>query len=167
MADTTSGEPDFATSIAAVIKEESAGGAACGWRSCTGCHETNEGAETGYYPYSKMFGCYVGGGCSECGGLGVVWEHWSEEALKAMAADVSTPPAERVVEAQIEHMVQRFLQWKLPENFNPDGGIGFDKSYRSPHGPVGTNLFDATQAEAMVRHMLEGLPALAAKDGRS
>jgi hypothetical protein len=26
------------------------------------------------------------------------------------------------------------------------------------HEPVGTNLFDAIQAEAMVRHMLEGLP---------
>jgi hypothetical protein len=26
------------------------------------------------------------------------------------------------------------------------------------HEPSGTNLFDATQADAMVRHMLEGLP---------
>lgn len=80
-------EPDFSRSIAEVIKEESAGGAACGWKSCSGCHETNEGAETGYYPYSKTFGCYVGSGCSECGGLGVVWEYWSEDALKMMADD--------------------------------------------------------------------------------
>jgi len=94
-------EPDFAASIAETITEECAAGAACGWRSCTGCHETNEGAETGHYPYSKMFGCHVGSGCSECGGLGVVWEHWSEDSLNEMAADVSapTPPAERVVEA--------------------------------------------------------------------
>jgi hypothetical protein len=26
------------------------------------------------------------------------------------------------------------------------------------HEPSGTNLFDATQADAMVRYMIEGLP---------
>jgi len=66
-------------------------------------------------------------------------------------------------EAQIKHMVERFLNWKLPENFNPDGGISFEPvgNKGTPHEyqrePVGTNLFDYTQAEAMVRHMLEGL----------
>lgn len=44
------------------------------WASCTGCHETNEGHETGYYPYSDTFKCFLGGGCSECGGLGAVWD---------------------------------------------------------------------------------------------
>lgn len=82
-------EPDFARSIAAIMRSEAEGGAACGWRSCTGCHETNEGAETGHYPYSPMFQAFVGGGCSECGGIGVVWEYWSEDDLKAMAADVT------------------------------------------------------------------------------
>lgn len=28
----------------------------------------------------------------------------------------------------------------------------------SRHEPIGTNLFDATQAEAMVRYMIDGLP---------
>ncbi len=60
-------------------------------------------------------------------------------------------------ENQIKHMVERFLMWKLPEHFNPDCGISFDQSYRSDHGPVGTNLFDFVQATAMVRHMIEGL----------
>lgn len=50
------------------------------------------------------------------------------------------------------------LTWKLPEHFNPDCGISFDESYRSQHGPVGTNLLTYTQAESMVRHMLEGVP---------
>ena len=64
---------------------------------------------------------------------------------------------------QIKHMVNRFLAWKLPENFNPDGGITFKKTfsehtaYPMKHEPSGTNLFDATQVEAMVRHMLEGI----------
>ena len=67
---------------------------------------------------------------------------------------------------QIKHMVSRFLQWKLPESFNPDGGISFQREFNthtafpSKHEPVGTNLFDATQADAMVRHMIDGLPGV-------
>lgn len=66
---------------------------------------------------------------------------------------------------QIKHMVERFLSWKLPEDFNPDAGISFQPKfnvgtpYEMSHNPTGTNLFDYTQAQAMVRHMLEGLPA--------
>jgi hypothetical protein len=65
---------------------------------------------------------------------------------------------------QIKHMVGRFLNWRLPEGFNPDGGISFQREcntatpWPSKREPVGTNLFDGGQAEAMVRHMLEGLP---------
>lgn len=60
-------------------------------------------------------------------------------------------------------MANRFLMWKLPEHFSPDAGVSFKPSYpdepmRSRHWPVGTNLLCATQAEEMVRHMLEGLP---------
>ena len=57
----------------------------------------------------------------------------------------------------IKHMRDRFLAWRLPEDFAPDGGIEF--SQRGPHGPTGTNLFTAVQAEAMIRHMLECAPA--------
>lgn len=58
-------------------------------------------------------------------------------------------------EKLIKQMVDRFLSWKLPSDFGPDCGISFDKSYLSQHGPTGTNLFSATQAEAMVRHMMK------------
>jgi hypothetical protein len=66
---------------------------------------------------------------------------------------------------QIKHMVDRFLQWRLPENFNPDGGISFKKTfnentpYPMKHEPVGTNLLDAMQAEEMIRYMVEGMPS--------
>lgn len=69
-----------------------------------------------------------------------------------------------MTEDQIKHMVDRFLAWKLPEEFNPDGGISFKREfnehtdYPMKHEPSGTNLFDATQAHAMVRYMLVGLP---------
>lgn len=64
---------------------------------------------------------------------------------------------------QIKYMVDRFLCWRLPENFSPDAGISFKKTYNEhtahpmKHEPVGTNLFDATQADAMVRYMIEGM----------
>ncbi len=65
---------------------------------------------------------------------------------------------------QIKHMVDRFLMWKLPEDFHPDGGVTFEREYRGYGGtmhkcePIGTNVLTAIQAKAMVLHMLEGLP---------
>lgn len=74
-----------------------------------------------------------------------------------------------MTDEQIKYMVERFLGWRLPENFSPDAGISFTPEanvgtahpYR--HQPTGTNLFDFTQAQAMVRHMAEGMPGAAAK----
>lgn len=69
-----------------------------------------------------------------------------------------------MTEEQIKHMVDRFLGWRLPENFSPDAGISFKaafneySAYKGKHEPTGTNLFEAAQAEAMVRYMLEGMP---------
>lgn len=69
-----------------------------------------------------------------------------------------------MTEAQIKHLVDRFLGWKLPANFNPDAGISFKAEFNEhtafpmKHEPSGTNLFDATQADAMVRYMIEGMP---------
>jgi len=66
---------------------------------------------------------------------------------------------------QIKYMVDRFLGWRLPENFSPDAGISFTPTFNGhmssgphKHNPSGTNLFDAQQAQAMVRYMIEGLP---------
>lgn len=69
-----------------------------------------------------------------------------------------------MTEAQIKHMAERFLSWKLPEGFNPDGGVSFDPvgnagtQYEYRRQPIGTNLLDYMQAKEMVQHMLEGLP---------
>lgn len=75
-----------------------------------------------------------------------------------------------MTEAQIKHMVDRFLGWRLPRDFTPDCGISFKPEFNveynasrgqppERHAPVGTNLLTAEQATAMVRHMLDGLPA--------
>ncbi|SMD05625.1 hypothetical protein [Novosphingobium sp. B1] len=69
-----------------------------------------------------------------------------------------------MTDEQIKQMVNRFLCWKLPPDFHPDAGIRFE-----PHvnpgctydhhrdGPTGTNLLTASQAEAMIRHLMDGL----------
>ena len=70
-------------------------------------------------------------------------------------------------DAQIKHMVNRFLAWKLPETFSPDGGVVFKRThgegtpYPGKYEPSGTNLLNADEAKAMVLHMLEGLPGSA------
>ena len=67
-------------------------------------------------------------------------------------------------DAQIKHMVDRFLGWKLPESFRPDNGISFKPTFNdhlptpTKHNPVGTNLLDAREATEMVKHLIQGLP---------
>lgn len=60
------------------------------WRSCSGCHELNEGHDTG--PRSKVFGCALGNGCSECGGIGAVWDTNDYGAMgDALAVSMAQP----------------------------------------------------------------------------
>jgi hypothetical protein len=70
-----------------------------------------------------------------------------------------------LTDAQVKHLVDRFLSWRLPEDFAPDEGVKFDpdgaikldpRNHR--YEPRGTNLFNADQAKAMVLHMLAEMP---------
>jgi len=85
----------------------------------------------------------------------------ASSTIAALVIDRALSPA--MGADQIKHMAERFLSWKLPENFNPDDGISFNPvvnlgtEYQRRREPTGTNLFDYTQAVAMVQHMLEGL----------
>jgi hypothetical protein len=64
----------------------------------------------------------------------------------------------------INEMVARFLSWRLPSNFMPDGGITFDPVYQKLDGgyvrntPTGTNLLDYTQARDMLEYVLGDTP---------
>lgn len=66
-------------------------------------------------------------------------------------------------EAIIRAMAERFLSWRLPADFNPDGGISFKAEFNENtphpmrHEPMGTNLFDLRQAMEMVRYMAAGV----------
>lgn len=69
-----------------------------------------------------------------------------------------------MTKAQLIHMITRFLAWKLPANFSPDGGITFDRfansntPYKLRREPSGTNLLDYHQAKEMVEHITDQLP---------
>jgi len=52
----------------------------------------------------------------------------------------------------IKIAVDRFLGWKLPDDFNPDGGISFKKGLSDT---IGTNLFTAQQAQEMFEYVLD------------
>ena len=74
-----------------------------------------------------------------------------------------------------DEMVSRFLSWKLPADFAPDGGVTFAREFHMngllvnratlpPHfWTVGTNILTAPQARAMLEHVLGGLTDAARK----
>ncbi len=92
------------------------------WHACSGCHELNEGHDTG--PYSQVFKCALGIGCGECGGLGAVWDtsdytkmyqHLSEgEPSQPNAADKPVADLSRFVgalDAAIEKFSEDIKSW--------------------------------------------------------
>jgi hypothetical protein len=71
------------------------------WRTCSGCHESEDGYDIGVYPHSAVFGCKLGGGCSECGGLGAVWDatDYSDIGEFLSRAPSPNPPVDGLREA--------------------------------------------------------------------
>jgi hypothetical protein len=56
----------------------------------------------------------------------------------------------------ISTLAARFCQWPLPNDFTPDGGCIFTPPAHINHPwPTGTNLLTVTQAEAMLRFVLD------------
>jgi hypothetical protein len=54
----------------------------------------------------------------------------------------------------VDHAVDRFLGWKLPQDFSPDCGISFTPLGHPNCWPTGTNLLHAGQAKAMFEYCL-------------
>lgn len=84
------------------VKEAIEGAIGC-WRPCSGCHELNEGHPTG--PFHPALRCHVGGGCSECGGIGAIWDTTDYAAMgEALSREIA--PAPEPTEAQVEHLAR-------------------------------------------------------------
>jgi hypothetical protein len=86
-------EPKILGVVAASVKERLEEGDG-NWVTCTGCHESEDGYDNGYYPHSNTFGCKLGGGCSECGGIGAIWDTTDYGAMadEMHAAETAAPP---------------------------------------------------------------------------
>jgi len=63
--------------------------------------------------------------------------------------DRPVQPSQSVIKAAVD----KFLGWKLPQDFHPDCGISFTPVTLPP---IGTNLFTAEQAKAMFEYCLQG-----------
>lgn len=72
--------------------------------------------------------------------------------------------AEQAVQGFTDAMVDRFLGWKLPDDFAPDCYIKFipPKDLPEAHRPTGTNLLHAGQAKEMLQQVVGGAPVLPA-----
>ena len=70
-----------------------------------------------------------------------------------------------MIEAVTEDMVSRFLNWRIPKDFMPDGGVLFVPVNHPNAWPVGTNLLTATQARKMLEYVLCNSTDQATKGG--
>lgn len=85
------------------------------WRTCSGCHETEDGHPVGHYPFSAILNCDLGAGCSECGGIGAVWDNTDYGAM-ADAWD-----AQEVAREQAEEAQKQIMRFDIIGNLiNPD-----------------------------------------------
>lgn len=66
-------ESDIWPAIAANVREQVNDGDGF-WKPCSGCYEMEDGQNVHGYPHSKVFGCVLGSGCGECGGIGAIWD---------------------------------------------------------------------------------------------
>lgn len=85
-------------------------------------------------------------------------------AINALREALSQQTA-GVPDDQMQGMVNRFLSWRLPQDFYPDAFISFDREKHDTWGgypnswPTGTNLLHAEQARAMLEHVIGTVPA--------
>lgn len=78
------------------------------------------------------------------------------ENEKSLIAYIDARTAAPAV-ADVKTMVNRFLCWPIPKTFSPDCGISFDgrkddEWNKNKTWPIGTNLFNAVEAQAMFEH---------------
>lgn len=112
------------------------------WRSCTGCHELNEGAPTG--PFSQVFQCNLGMGCSECGGLGAIWDDTDYEGMAAFMASSDSEPAQPAVPEDAARVNQQMLE--ALEAIASDYAERFDLSSPSTNPGIKSTIAQARAA---------------------
>ena len=143
------------------------------WRSCSGCHELDEGYPTGRY--SKALSCHVGLGCRECGGIGAVWDmlDYAEMADYLSTPPPSIPPKTEAVRVKPLEWVEEIKDtWWTTDAYRIevfDGG-GFAARVARPQSRAFLTLahgisFDEAKAAAQADYERRILSALASPEG--
>lgn len=107
------GKPDRIQRKRSVVHEVMDDGAGF-WHPCSGCQEGDDGhVSEADYPYDETFRCQPGGGCDECGGLGVRWDNTDYARMaEDTLADASGPAATAAVELAFAlYLVSGWLPW--------------------------------------------------------
>jgi hypothetical protein len=92
---TKAGEEGFFDRVRECVKEYAEDGF---WNTCSGCHESEDGYDVGHYPFSESFNCKLGGGCSECGGIGAIWDTTDYDAMarEMLACDATESASSKI-----------------------------------------------------------------------
>lgn len=125
------------------------------WQACSGCHETNQGYETGLFPYSETFKCHLGSGCTECGGLGAIWFEIptvAELEQPADAAQGAVADGYRPIETDAEmgrHYIPLPGGWEVQTKGNGSTFRICDPN--DEHMPITGHRFEHEELERMAR----------------
>lgn len=102
------------------------------WRTCTGCHESNEGYPTG--PYSIVMKCHLGGGCFECGGIGAIWDTTDYEEMGRYLSDERFGGAAETVSVDrslLQAAINEIRKWKVEKGGDDQVVLNLEASMRS------------------------------------
>ncbi len=122
------------------------------WQACSGCQESVDGhvSQTDY-PYSALFGCQPGGGCSSCGGLGVKWDDTDyADMAQSILADMDRD------EARAGHRrtaVEKLISIRAMRSDRPSGP--YPQTYKGGFDAAG-DLMSGWAAEALIALEQEG-----------
>ncbi|NEI60970.1 hypothetical protein GR243_03525 [Rhizobium leguminosarum] len=146
------------------VTEQLADGAGA-WRACSGCHELNEGHPTG--EWSDILKSHLGLGCSECGGIGAVWDNIDYSMVTELDAEQAVGAA--IVPPLCSGSALGFDPGTLYVNKDGSGYIAVneddfvleDDRCEGPNGPEGSVHWivrlDASEITAL-RDFLNGAP---------
>lgn len=99
------------------------------WMTCSGCHESNEGVQTG--PYSQIMKCNLGNGCDECGGIGATWDTTDyQQMADAMSKSLAAPPAQGIDLGQFQALAEFGEKFAMSVERQPHSRVIYSQASR-------------------------------------
>ncbi|EYS89529.1 hypothetical protein CF68_33110 [Cupriavidus sp. SK-4] len=115
------------------------------WATCTGCYDTEDGRPTQKYAHSDVFGCELGNGCRECGGLGAVWDDTDYAAMVEFMEQRDTAPAPAASPALADEAVHYVLRQYFDVTAETAANVAHDLRCGAAPAPVAAPASDMGQ----------------------